>query len=195
MHPRTPLARKMGMRPLVVLLALSTLARPALAAEQAFPPTPAGQIELKTLPAGVLLKSTGRGNYFNEANDLFRPLFRYISRHDIAMTTPVEAQIENAAMYFWVAASQRDKVSGNQDGVEVLQLSDRRVASAGARGAYSRKNFEKTRDQLLAWLAARTDVEAIGEPYVVYWHGPFTPWFAKAYEVHVPVPAADQARH
>jgi hypothetical protein len=177
------------MRPLLALLSLSALILPAMAAEQAFPPTPAGQIELKTLPPGVLLKSSGRGNYFNESNDLFRPLFRYISRHDIAMTTPVEAQIESAAMYFWVANSQRDKVAGNQGGVEVLQIPERRVASAGARGTYSRKNFEQTRDRLLAWIAERPEVEATGEPYAVYWNGPFTPWFAKSYEVHVPVQA------
>lgn len=158
-----------------------------MAAEQAFPPTATGRAEVKTLPAGVLLKSTGRGNYFNEANTLFGPLFRYISRHDIAMTTPVEAQIDDAAMYFWVAPSQRDKVAGNAGGVVVLELPERRVASYGARGAYSRRNFEEARDRLLAWLAEQPGLTAAGPAYAVYWHGPFTPWFAKRFEVHVPL--------
>jgi len=160
---------------------------PLMAAEQAFPPTAPDRIEFKTLPAGVLLKSTGRGNYFAGANNLFGPLFRYISRHDIAMTTPVEARIEDAAMYFWVAESQRDKVAGDEGGVEVVALPARPVASAGARGSYSQKNFEEVRDRLLAWLAGQTDIIPDGEPYAVYWHGPFTPWFAKTFEVHVPV--------
>lgn len=175
------------MRPLVALLALFTLSVSLMAAEQAFPPTPADRIELKTLPAGVLLKSSGRGNYFSESNELFRPLFRYISRHEIAMTTPVETRIEKAEMYFWVAETERAKVAGNEGGVEVVNIPERHVASAGARGSYSRKNFEDVRARLLAWLAARTDVEAAGEPYAVYWHGPFTPWFMKAFEVHVAV--------
>ncbi|MBA4136920.1 MAG: hypothetical protein C0518_06345 [Opitutus sp.] len=170
-----------------VLLAFLLVSSPAMAARQAFPPTAPGRIELKTLPAGVLLKASGRGNYFSSANDLFRPLFRYISRHEIAMTTPVEAQIDDAAMYFWVAESERTKVAGNESGVEVIEIPQRHVASAGGRGAYSRKNFEDLRTRLLAWLAERPEVESAGEPYAVYWHGPFTPWFAKTFEVHVAV--------
>ena len=172
---------------MLLIFAFFTLLHPLMAAEQAFPPTPAGRIELKTLPAGVLLKSTGSGNYFNEANSLFRPLFRYISRHDIAMNTPVEARIDEAAMFFWVAESQRGKVAGDEAGVRVLEVPARRVASAGVSGAYSRRNFEATRDRLLAWLAKQPGLEAAGEPYAVYWHGPFTPWFAKRAEVHVAV--------
>lgn len=158
-----------------------------MAAEQAFPPTAPDVFEIKTLPAGVLLESTGRGNYFEESDNLFGPLFRYISRHDIAMTTPVEARIEGAAMFFWVAESQRGKVAGDEAGVRVLEVPARRVASAGVSGAYSRRNFEITRDRLLAWLAQQPGLEAAGDPYAVYWHGPFTPWFAKRAEVHIPV--------
>lgn len=172
---------------LLPLLLAPLLLLPAMAAEQAFPPTAPGVVEIKTLPAGVLLKSTGRGNYFEEPNNLFGPLFRYISRHDIAMTTPVEAKIEDAAMYFWVAPSQVDKVAGSKDGVEVLRLPERRVASAGASGSYSPQRFADTRARLLAWLEQNPDWQADGEPYAVYWHGPFTPWFAKRSEVHVSV--------
>lgn len=158
-----------------------------MAAEQAFPPTAPGVAEFKTLPAGVLLKSTGKGSYFEQSNQLFRPLFNYISSHDIAMTTPVEAQIDGAAMFFWVAASERSKVAGNTANVEVLTIPERRVASLGVRGSYSRQNFEEARDRLLAWLARQPGIEAAGEPYAVYWDGPFTPWFAKHAEVHIPV--------
>lgn len=160
-----------------------------MSAQQAFPPSPAGQPELKTLPAGVLLKTKGEKDYFSESNRLFGPLFRYISSHDIAMTTPVEAEIEKGAMYFWVAENERAKVTGSAKGVEVIEIPVRYVASLGARGSYSRENFEKTRDALLQWLATREDVEAAGAPYAVYWNGPFTPWFTKRSEVHVPVRA------
>lgn len=158
-----------------------------MAAPQAFPPTDVGVSELKTLPAGVLLKAQGTGNYFEQSNRLFRPLFNYISSHDIAMTTPVEAQIENAAMYFWVAASERGKVAGNRGGVDVIEIPERRVASRGARGGYSAENFAMVRGELLAWLQSRVEVVPAGDPYAVYWHGPFMPGFLKRFDVHVPV--------
>ena len=177
-----------SMRRLLVVFALLATAL-AMSAKEAFPPTPAGTTELKTLPAGVLLKSAGRGNYFDGADNLFSPLFRYISKHDIAMTTPVEAQVNDAAMFFWVAESERSKVAGNDANVEVVSLPERRVASRGDRGGYSRANFEKTRDLLLTWLAARPDVEAAGEPYGVYWNAPYVPPFLKRFEVHILVRA------
>lgn len=166
------------------------LAVSAMATEQAFPPTAPGVSEVKTLPAGVLLRSSGEGNYFDQSNRLFGPLFRYISRHDIAMTTPVEARIDDAAMYFWVAASQEAKVAGPDGAVVVERVAERRVASRGGRGSYSRMNYEKTRDELLAWLEGQAGLKPVGAPYAVFWHGPFTPWFAKRYEVHVPVRTA-----
>ncbi len=174
------------MRRLFVVLALLTTTF-AMSAKEAFPPTPAGTSELKKLPAGVLLKSAGRGNYFDGADNLFSPLFRYISKHDIAMTTPVEASVDDAAMFFWVAESERTKVAGNEANVEVVTIPERRVASRGERGGYSRANFEKTRDLLQTWLATRTDVEAAGDAYAVYWNAPFVPPFLKRFEVHIPV--------
>jgi effector-binding domain-containing protein len=159
-----------------------------MAAANAFPPTPPDVTELKTLPAGVLLRAAARsGDYFDQSNRLFRPLFNYISSHGIAMTTPVEARIDPAEMYFWVAPSEEAKVAGTAGGVDVLRLPERRVASIGARGGYSRENYERARDRLLAWVAGQPGVRIAGDPYAVYWHGPFTPWFAKRFEVHVPV--------
>ncbi len=179
------------MKRFLLLLALSSS---AMATEQAFPPSPIDVPELKTLPAGLLLKASATGNYFDQSNRLFGPLFSYISSNDIAMTTPVEAKIEGAAMFFWVAKSQRAKVAGSTGAVEVVEIPERWVASLGARGSYSARNFEKTRDQLLAWLGQRKDIEAADSPYAVYWNGPFTPGFLKRFEVHVPVRAAGQVQ-
>ena len=158
-----------------------------MAAQQAFPPTEPGVCELKTLPAGTLLKSEGSGNYFTEANGLFRPLFGYISSHNISMTTPVEAQIDHAAMYFWVAESEKAKVSGDEGRVRVVSVPARLVASIGGKGSYSRENFEEAKETLLAWLRQQKGVAADGPAYAVYWNGPFTPWFLKRFEVHVPL--------
>jgi effector-binding domain-containing protein len=158
-----------------------------MATENAFPRTSVGVTEVKTLPSGRLLKAAAPGNYFDQSNRLFRQLFNYISTHDIAMTTPVEARIVGAEMYFWVDPGQREKATGDSGGVEVIEVPERRVASLGARGGYSAENFAKTRDALVAWLARQTGLKAAGEPYGVFWDGPFIPGFLKRYEVHVPV--------
>lgn len=158
-----------------------------LSAAEAFPRTAADQIEIKHLPGGILLESTGEGSYFQNSNRLFRPLFRYISRHDIAMTTPVEARIEPGAMLFWVAPSEEGKVAGDEEGVRVIEQAPRTVAAIGARGAYSERNFRAAEAALREWLAEQQPWQIDGEAYGVFWHGPFTPWFRKQFEVHIPV--------
>jgi len=172
---------------LLLLLGVVGVSVPAMAELQAFPPTAPGTNEVKTLPAGVLLRTTGNGNYFERSGALFMPLFRYIERHDIAMTVPVEARIDDAAMYFWVAESEVAKVAGDQGPVVVERRPARRVASHGVRGSYSQANFTAARDRLLAWLTTRPDLVPAGEPYAVFWNGPFTPGFLRRFEVHVPV--------
>lgn len=177
------------MRPNLLACLLITLALdlPLMATEQAFAPTAPGTTELKILPAGTLLKSSTKGNYFDESSRLFRPLFSYISANDIKMTVPVEAEIDGAALYFWVGPTELSKVRASDDKVQLIQRPRRQVAAHGARGAYSQSNFIEARADLLAWLDGRSDLEAIGPVYAVYWNGPFTPWFLKQFEVHVPV--------
>lgn len=167
------------------------------ATEKAFPQTPPGVIEIKELPAGVLLESSTDQPYFRSSNRLFRPLFRYISDRDIAMTTPVEAQIEPGRMYFCVASDEEAKVDGDTDSVRVVHLPARTVASAGGRGSYSESNFNETRERLLSWLADQEEWVIDGEPFAVYWNGPFTLWFLKRYEVQVevvPAPVEEEAQ-
>lgn len=170
-----------------LLLIFTCLPSALMAAEQAFPPTADGVSEVKTLPGGTLLKASRPGRYFDENNRMFSPLFRYISQNRIAMTVPVEAQIEDAAMFFWVAPGEIDKVKGSTAEVEVITLPPRLVASHGARGGYSEANYTAARQRLRDWLETQPDLKATGEPYAVYWHGPFTPWFLRHFEVHLPV--------
>jgi len=173
---------------LLATLGLSFCSLQLMAAEAAFPSTAPGTSEVKTLPGGVLLKSaTPQGTYFDNGGSLFRPLFRYISSHDISMTVPVEATIDDAAMFFWVAKSQENKVSQSKAGVEVINMPERRVASHGFRGSYSARNYEQARASLLAWMKTQPQLTVIGDPYAVYWNGPFTLGFLKRFEVHLPL--------
>lgn len=161
---------------------------PALmATTSAFAPTAPGVIEFKKLPAGTLLKSAAPGDYFDQSGRLFGPLFRYISKNDIRMTVPVEAEVDGAAMYFWVAPDEVPKVQGATGGVTVVQVPERHVASVGGRGGYNRKNFKAAQERLRAWLADQKETEPAGPAYAVYWNGPVTPWFLREYEVHIPV--------
>lgn len=172
---------------LSLAFSILTLASVMNAAPAAFPATEPDRFEIKLLPAGTLLQATVEGDYFSNANRLFRPLFRYISDHGISMTVPVEMRHEPGAMYFWVASTEVAKVSGDRQGVRVLDLPARQVASHGQRGGYSARNYIAARDALLDWLASQPEWEPAGEPYGVYWNGPFTPWFMKRFEVHLPI--------
>lgn len=166
------------------VLTLTALTRPSMASE-AFSKTDPGTIEIKELPAGRLLEAESGGDYFDDSNQLFRPLFNYIQRNGISMTTPVEAQMEPGKMFFWVADDQKDRAEQSTESVTVVDVPKRKVLSIGARGEYSESNFEKAKTLLVEWLEANDAVTPISEPYAVYWNGPITPWFLKTFEVHV----------
>lgn len=157
------------------------------ATEQAFPPTEVEVIEVKTLPAATLIRSAGAENYFRANGQLFQPLFRYISRHDIAMTTPVEAHIEPGEMLFYIGSDAASRPLPAERGVEIVEYPERQVVSIGLRGGYSEKQFEEGKAALEAWLAQQSDWRALGEARAVYWHGPMTPWFMRRAEVHLSV--------
>ncbi|MGB0743241.1 MAG: heme-binding protein [Opitutales bacterium] len=176
----------MKLLPLLFLLSMPFHSA-LLAYEQAFAKTDVGKIELKTIPASRLITSESEGHYFKQNNGLFRPLFRYISQNDIAMTTPVEAEMMPGKMYFYIGgdAAERDLIS--TDTVSVVVLPERLVASIGVRGSYTEKNFKAALKQLEAWLEKHPTHRASSEARGVFWNGPFTPGFFKRFEVHLSV--------
>jgi hypothetical protein len=157
------------------------------AIEKAFPQTEVGQIEVKTLPASHLISSHSDRSYFDSNNQLFRPLFRYITSRDIAMTTPVEAEIEPGIMYFYIGEEAIEKAQESTENVTIRSLPERTVASIGARGGYSEANFRDAEAELRSWLAAQSDYRAIGAARGIYWNGPYVPGLFKRFEVHIPV--------
>jgi hypothetical protein len=155
--------------------------------EQAFAKTDVGEFEVKALPAARLIASQTDSAYFNDDNRLFRPLFRYISERDVAMTTPVEAEINPGVMYFYIGANVSSDVLDATKNVSVHELPERLVASLGVRGGYKERNFNKAAAKLSAWLLKNPAYEAIGEARGIFWNGPFIPGFFKRFEVHIPV--------
>ena len=175
------------MKPLIIVL-LGLLPLHIMSAyERAFPRTAVGTIEIKTLPASRLLASHCDGNYFQSDNGLFMPLFRYIQSNDIAMTTPVEAEIDPGTMYFHVGSDYADTELVGTDKVTIIELPERTVLSLGVRGSYNAENFARAKAALLTHLAGQNTWSATGSARAIYWNGPFMPGIFKRSEIHLPV--------
>ena len=155
--------------------------------EQAFAKTNVGEFEIKALPAARLIACQTDATYFEDNNRLFRPLFRYISSRDIAMTTPVEAEMNPGVMYFYIGSEVGSDALDTTESVSVHEVPKRLVASLGVRGGYSEHNFNKASAKLSAWLLKNSVYEATGKVRGIFWTGPFIPGFFKRFEVHIPV--------
>ena len=155
---------------------------------EAYARTAPGQIEIKELPAARLMISKSEQPYFSANNKLFGKLFNYIRDKEIPMTTPVEAKINPGVMIFYMdsASSVRTDLKTEAE-VELINAEARTVIAIGIRGSYSKENYEEGLARLRDWLKTQSQVEVIGEPYVVYWNSPFVPFFLKQSEVHLPV--------
>jgi effector-binding domain-containing protein len=171
-----------------LLLAGWATAQVGQAYEAAYPMTPAGFCEIKKLPAGTVLRTSMRGGYFDENNNLFRRLFDAINRNRVPMTVPVEAKMMPGTMVFYLdSASAKRKDLQLPAGVIRQTLPPRAVASIGVRGGYTRESYEENLAKLREWLKKQNKYRAAGEPYAVYWNGPFTLAPFKRSEVHLPV--------
>ena len=159
----------------------------AMAYESSYEPTPVGTTEIKELSATRVLETESPGEYFDVNNRTFMTLFRYIQRNKISMTVPVEAEMKPARMRFFVGREVSRDLPSGKDGVTVREVPARKVASVGLRGSYSAENFDEGVADIRAWLAKHPEWIPAGEPYAVYWNGPFVPWFLKRSEVHIPV--------
>ncbi len=179
-----------GVMPVAALALVGALIAPRepMAYEEAFERSPVGAAQVRTLPPGRRLTTETAGSYFDRSGELFRSLFDYIREHDVSMTVPVEGHLARAEMRFY-AESDASRELRSTETVRLSEVPARRVASLGGRGSYSESNLLETRDALQSWLAGQGQWVPVGEPYAVYWNGPFTPWFMKRYEVHIPVEA------
>jgi len=159
----------------------------AFSAEQAYEMTPVDKVEIKLLPPSKILVTTGEGEYFMKADNLFMRLFGYIKDNDVSMTVPVEARMEKASMVFYIGSKDIKKKLKDNDIVKVVSTPSREVVSLGFRGSYTEKNFVKVVKKLKSWLTSQDRYESTGIPYAVFWNGPFIPGFLKRFEVHIPV--------
>ena len=161
---------------------------PSLSAfDSMYEKTPVGKIKVLNLPARVALEANTNVSYFDANNGLFRKLFRFISSNEVAMTTPVEADINPGKMRFFVGNKDLNKSLQSSDSVKVTKMSARMVLSIGIRGGYSENNFAINKSKLNDWLAKNDKYEKDGSAYGVYWNGPFISGIFKRSEVHIPI--------
>ena len=176
-----------NMKILFLALVPSFLPLAMHAYEAMYDKTPVGKIEIKEIAQRIALEASVQSPYFGGNNNLFRTLFRYISNNGVAMTVPVEAEMQPGKMRFFVGAKDANKKLLSIDDVEVRNLEPITVISIGIRGSYSEKRFKKNEKALLEWLAENGQYEAVSNPYGVYWNSPFVPGFLKRSEIHLPV--------
>ncbi len=161
--------------------------------EAIYPRTPAGTIEIKTLPARKMLVADAPGDPFADRGAPFRKLFSYIRANRVAMSTPVEASVATNTLVFFVGRAQTNQPLASTAEVTVQTLPETTVVSIGLRGGYSRARFDQGLARLRKWLACQREWSASGEPYAVYWNSPFVPSFLKKSEVHLPLTRAAAA--
>ncbi|MEM1222958.1 MAG: heme-binding protein [Verrucomicrobiota bacterium] len=171
----------------ICTLVLAFFINTVSAYEEAYPRTEVGQSEIKVLPAATLIASQTQSSYFESNGALFRPLFRYIQSNDIAMTTPVEAEISPGVMYFYIGSDRDYKDLPEGEKIQVLNLPERLVASIGVRGGYNETNFAEAEATLRAWIQTQEAYQIDGDARGVFWNGPMTPGFMKRFEVHLPI--------
>ena len=158
------------------------------ASQAMYPKTAVGEIEIKRLPASTLVSSCSSRDYFAQDNRLFMPLFRFLKQNDLAMTTPVESQIQPGQMFFHIPDTGPLSELILAEGLKLHSFEERLVASIGARGSYSEENFNAAKAKLLHWLEGQTEYLAEStQVRGVFWNSPMVPFFLKRFEVHVPV--------
>lgn len=164
-----------------------------MAYESIYPRTPVGTIEIKTLPARTCLVASAPGDAFADRGTAFMKLFGYIKEQEVAMSVPVSASVSTNEMVFYVGSNSTKRALSSTNEVSVQTLPALTVVSIGLSGSYTRKNYEEGLVKLNAWLAKQKEWQTNAAPYVVYWNSPFTLWFLRKSEIHIPVTRAANA--
>lgn len=176
---------------ITVLFIGLTFGLESMAYEAEYNKTPVDEIRVLTLPDARLITTGTEGDYFDNSNNMFKRLFKYIRDNDISMTVPVEGKLGQAEMRFYLGNDASPTLDSTSE-VHIIELPERMVISMGGKGSYNEKNINRVRAELEASLKTNQDLMPAGDPYVVFWNGPFTPWLFKRFDVHIPVKQVSQ---
>lgn len=174
-----------------LLLLIPLCTTNTMADESMHEKTPAGEIVVLELPSRIAMEATSRSPYFQTNGTLFRKLFRYIDRNEIAMTTPVEAELQPGKMRFFVGSKDQNKEISPTKEVKIVRMEPKTVVAIGIRGNYTEERFQANETKLRKWLGKNPKYVPAGDAYAVYWNGPFVPGMMKRSEIHIPVQARE----
>jgi len=156
------------------------------------------EIEIRRYPIIFLATATGQGR-----DDLFGALFRYISgdnsgNQKIAMTAPVitpekiamTAPVisDSGSMSFIVPSKYtREKVPKPLDSrISIVEVPARTMAVLRFSGWGEAKTVAEKKGKLLEILT-KNNIRPKGEPVLMRYNSPWTPWFARRNEVAVEI--------
>jgi len=151
------------------------------------PPTPPGALEIKHYPSVRRAEAPVGGG----GGQAFWLLFEHIQSRDIAMTSPVEIDLERETlrertMSFLYREPDLAPV-GTTGPVTVRDTEPVTVLALGQRGSYSDAALSAGLRRLGAWLEAQAEWEAVGAPRALRYNGPRTPAAEKWGEVQLEI--------
>ena len=172
-------------------------------------PTPAGAIELKRYPTVRRAEISGGADPREGSFSGFFPLFRHITRNDIAMTAPVE-------MDHHTMDASGDAVANDRGGsptwtmsflyetpdlgpigideadprVRIVDAPPMTVVSLGVRGWSGVDRLESGVDRLREWLDGQDVWREAGAPRTLGYNGPSMPAPRRWAEVQIPIEPA-----
>lgn len=161
------------------------------------PPTPEGQIEIKTYPAYRAATYRYSGELSQAANAGFGPLYRHISTNEISMTAPVETRYPTT-----LEAPQRDRGEADvsflyrstdiypqeiAQNIQVEDIAPMTVLSLGLKGEYSYQSYQESLERLQSWLDQHPEYAVAGSPRRFFYDGPYIPDLLKRSEIQIPI--------
>ena len=151
-------------------------------------PAPAGEIRVVEYPQYRMARA---GMGMGRSNGAFFTLFRHISDRDIAMTAPVEMTMDmekgRAIDMGFMYRTPDMGAAGEAGRVMVEDIQPMTVVTIGVRGRVEGAATDEALSELEAWLAARPDWEAAGNPRLMGYNGPSVPRRRQFSEVQIPV--------
>jgi len=158
---------------------------------EGFPaPTMVGEIELRSYPRYRMATAPMDGGRTNGA---FWKLFQHITTNDIPMTAPVETTFEvdgdgvRATTMAFLYEGPEQGTAGAAGAVEVIDAEPQLVVSMGLRGNDRRSTVDAAHARILAWIAARPELEIDGDMRTMGYNSPMVRGSRRTFEVQVPV--------
>ena len=124
-------------------------------------------------------------------NLAFMRLFSHIKSNNIAMTAPVEMNLNEDAeridMAFLYENTDLGRTGQTNGDVKVLDLPAQKYLSIGILGRETKTSVKSAVKQLEDWLGSQKKYEATGQPRLLGYNSPMVPANKRFWEIQIPV--------